>query len=109
MLVIHHSLTYSQTILLYFYKLIVTFIAYNQSKATVLMLYSEAMKCISVFHVVSHDFTSVQVVKDLVTIFPVLRDWLAEFLNTNCIMTASDIGHNLLIEQVLMVTAWSRI
>ncbi|KAH3769464.1 hypothetical protein DPMN_170733 [Dreissena polymorpha] len=41
------------------------------------------------------------VVKDLVTIFPVLRDWLAEFLNDNCIMTASDIGHNLLIEQVL--------
>ncbi|KAL4234550.1 hypothetical protein ACF0H5_006191 [Mactra antiquata] len=41
------------------------------------------------------------VVKDLVTIFPVLRDWLAEFLNNNCIMTASDIGHNLLIEQVL--------
>ncbi|XP_053402419.1 inositol 1,4,5-trisphosphate receptor type 1-like isoform X7 [Mercenaria mercenaria] len=41
------------------------------------------------------------VVKDLVTIFPVLRDWLAEFLNCNCVMTASDIGHNLLIEQVL--------
>ncbi|XP_052817063.1 inositol 1,4,5-trisphosphate receptor type 3-like isoform X2 [Mya arenaria] len=41
------------------------------------------------------------VVKDLVTIFPVLRDWLSEFLNNNCIMTASDIGHNLLIEQVL--------
>ena len=44
---------------------------------------------------------SLQVVKDLVTIFPVLRDWLADFLNTNCIMTASEIGHNLLIEQVL--------
>ncbi|KAK3085572.1 hypothetical protein FSP39_005468 [Pinctada imbricata] len=41
------------------------------------------------------------VVKDLVTIFPVLRDWLAEFLKINCQMTASDIGHNLLIEQVL--------
>ncbi|XP_041375271.1 inositol 1,4,5-trisphosphate receptor type 1-like [Gigantopelta aegis] len=41
------------------------------------------------------------VVKDLVTIFPVLRDWLAEFLNENCTMTASMIGRNLLIEQVL--------
>ncbi|XP_060075349.1 inositol 1,4,5-trisphosphate receptor type 1-like [Ylistrum balloti] len=41
------------------------------------------------------------VVMDLVTIFPVLRDWLAEFLRQNCQMTASEIGHNLLIEQVL--------
>ncbi|KAJ8303557.1 hypothetical protein KUTeg_019953 [Tegillarca granosa] len=41
------------------------------------------------------------VVKDLVTIFPVLRDWLAEFLLQNCQMTASEVGHNLLIEQVL--------
>ena len=41
-----------------------------------------------------------QVVKDLVTIFPVLRDWMAEFLAGNCQMTASEIGHNLLIEQV---------
>nr|XP_022341731.1 inositol 1,4,5-trisphosphate receptor type 2-like isoform X4 [Crassostrea virginica] len=41
------------------------------------------------------------VVKDLVTIFPVLRDWMAEFLAGNCQMTASEIGHNLLIEQVL--------
>ncbi|KAL3860316.1 hypothetical protein ACJMK2_010455, partial [Sinanodonta woodiana] len=41
------------------------------------------------------------VVKDLVTIFPVLRDWLADFLKCNCQMTASEIGHNLLIEQVL--------
>jgi len=40
------------------------------------------------------------VVKDLVTIFPVLRDWLTEFLSENCVMTASDIGHNQLIEQV---------
>ena len=46
-----------------------------------------------------------QVVKDLVTIFPVLRDWLAEFLKLNCQMTASDVGHNLLIEQVSMMTA----
>ncbi|PVD21456.1 hypothetical protein C0Q70_19629 [Pomacea canaliculata] len=41
------------------------------------------------------------VVKDLVTIFPVLRDWLADFLSQNCTMTASMIGRNLLIEQVL--------
>ena len=41
-----------------------------------------------------------QVVKDLVTIFPVLRDWLADFLSQNCTMTASMIGRNLLIEQV---------
>ncbi|XP_071176008.1 inositol 1,4,5-trisphosphate-gated calcium channel ITPR2-like isoform X12 [Mytilus edulis] len=41
------------------------------------------------------------VVKDLVTIFPVLRDWLAEFLRQNNQMTASDIGHNQLVEQVL--------
>jgi len=39
-------------------------------------------------------------VKDLVTIFPVLRDWLADFLSQNCTMTASMIGRNLLIEQV---------
>jgi inositol 1,4,5-triphosphate receptor type 1 len=39
-------------------------------------------------------------VKDLVTIFPVLRDWLAEFLRKNNQMTASDIGHNQLVEQV---------
>lgn len=38
--------------------------------------------------------------KDLVTIFPVLRDWLAEFLRQNNQMTASDIGHNQLVEQV---------
>ncbi|XP_076449737.1 inositol 1,4,5-trisphosphate-gated calcium channel ITPR1-like isoform X2 [Babylonia areolata] len=42
-----------------------------------------------------------EVVKDLVTIFPVLRDWLADFLSQNCTMTASMIGRNLLIEQVL--------
>ncbi|XP_050396213.1 inositol 1,4,5-trisphosphate receptor type 1 [Patella vulgata] len=42
-----------------------------------------------------------EVVKDLVTIFPVLRDWMADFLSSNCTMTATLIGHNLLIEQVL--------
>ncbi|CAH1798283.1 unnamed protein product [Owenia fusiformis] len=41
------------------------------------------------------------VVKDLVTIFPVLRDWITSFLDDNKYMTASDIGHNMLIEQVL--------
>ncbi|GFS12809.1 inositol 1,4,5-trisphosphate receptor type 1, partial [Elysia marginata] len=41
------------------------------------------------------------VVKDLVTIFPVLRDWLAEFLAQNCTMTATMAGRNMLIVQVL--------
>ncbi|XP_041375499.1 inositol 1,4,5-trisphosphate receptor type 3-like [Gigantopelta aegis] len=41
------------------------------------------------------------VVKELVAIFPVLRDWIAEFLSENKCMIASDIGHNMLIEQVL--------
>ncbi|CAL1535478.1 unnamed protein product, partial [Lymnaea stagnalis] len=40
------------------------------------------------------------VVKELVAIFPVLRDWIAEFLQQNNCMVASDIGHNMLIEQV---------
>ncbi|XP_074663089.1 inositol 1,4,5-trisphosphate-gated calcium channel ITPR3-like [Tubulanus polymorphus] len=39
--------------------------------------------------------------RDLVTIFPVLRDWITEFLDENKGMTASTIGHNMLIEQVL--------
>ncbi|XP_059139568.1 inositol 1,4,5-trisphosphate receptor type 1-like isoform X3 [Physella acuta] len=43
----------------------------------------------------------IEVVKDLVTIFPVLRDWLAEFLSQNCIMTSSMVGRNLLVKQVL--------
>ena len=43
-----------------------------------------------------------QVVKELVAIFPVLRDWIAEFLSENKCMIASDIGHNMLIEQVYM-------
>ncbi|BFZ19741.1 hypothetical protein BsWGS_22780 [Bradybaena similaris] len=41
------------------------------------------------------------VVKELVAIFPVLRDWIAEFLQQNNFMVASEIGHNMLIEQVL--------
>ncbi|KAH9498183.1 hypothetical protein Btru_007903 [Bulinus truncatus] len=41
------------------------------------------------------------VVKELVAIFPVLRDWIAEFLQQNNYMVSSDIGHNMLIEQVL--------
>ncbi|XP_035825085.1 inositol 1,4,5-trisphosphate receptor type 3 isoform X3 [Aplysia californica] len=47
------------------------------------------------------DTRSGEVVKDLVTIFPVLRDWLAEFLEKNCIMISSMLGCNLLIKQVL--------
>ncbi|XP_076470932.1 inositol 1,4,5-trisphosphate-gated calcium channel ITPR2-like isoform X2 [Babylonia areolata] len=41
------------------------------------------------------------VVKELVAIFPVLRDWITEFLSENNNMVASEIGHNMLIEQVL--------
>ncbi|CAH1798712.1 unnamed protein product [Owenia fusiformis] len=40
-------------------------------------------------------------IKDLVTLFPVLRDWIADFLNENKEMTASKIGTNMLIQQVL--------
>ena len=38
--------------------------------------------------------------KELVAIFPVLRDWIADFLDQNKCMFASEIGHNMLIEQV---------
>ncbi|XP_078335085.1 inositol 1,4,5-trisphosphate-gated calcium channel ITPR2-like [Crassostrea virginica] len=41
------------------------------------------------------------VVKELVAIFPVLRDWIAEFLLDNKFMIASEVGHNMLIEQVV--------
>lgn len=41
-----------------------------------------------------------KVVKELVAIFPVLRDWIAEFLLDNKFMIASEVGHNMLIEQV---------
>jgi len=43
---------------------------------------------------------SVQIIKDLVTLFPVIRDWIAEFLMDIKDMTASEIGRNMLIEQV---------
>ena len=33
-------------------------------------------------------------------IFPVLRDWITEFLLDNNNMIACDVGHNMLIEQV---------
>ncbi|XP_070173454.1 inositol 1,4,5-trisphosphate-gated calcium channel ITPR3-like [Littorina saxatilis] len=33
--------------------------------------------------------------------FPALRDWISRFLGTNCDMTASQIGNNMLVEQVL--------
>ena len=39
-------------------------------------------------------------VKDLVTIFPVLKDWIMEFLASNDGMVATSTGHNNLIEQV---------
>ena len=35
------------------------------------------------------------------TLFPVIRDWIAEFLEDNRDMTASMIGRNMLIEQVI--------
>lgn len=35
------------------------------------------------------------------TLFPVIRDWIADFLAENTDMTASLIGRNMLIEQVL--------
>lgn len=41
-----------------------------------------------------------QIIKDLVTLFPVIRDWIAEFLFENKEMTANMIGRNMLIEQV---------
>ncbi len=42
-------------------------------------------------------------VKDLVTIFPVLRDWIMEFLGQWKGMIASQRGHNILVEQVLIL------
>ena len=41
-----------------------------------------------------------QIIKDLVTLFPVIRDWIVEFLDDNRDMTASMVGRNMLIEQV---------
>ena len=43
---------------------------------------------------------ALQIIKDLVTLFPVIRDWITEFLDENKDMTASMIGRNMLIEQV---------
>lgn len=45
-----------------------------------------------------------QIIKDLVTLFPVIRDWIVEFLDENKDMTASMVGRNMLIEQVCDVT-----
>uniref|UniRef100_A0A1I8H777 Inositol 1,4,5-trisphosphate receptor n=1 Tax=Macrostomum lignano TaxID=282301 RepID=A0A1I8H777_9PLAT len=39
--------------------------------------------------------------KDLITIFPVIRDWIAQFLDQNRYMVASQMSNNLLIEKVL--------
>ena len=44
---------------------------------------------------------ALQIIKDLVTLFPVIRDWIAEFLDENKDMTSSLIGRNMLIEQVM--------
>ncbi|ELT91343.1 hypothetical protein CAPTEDRAFT_201920 [Capitella teleta] len=41
------------------------------------------------------------IIKDLVTLFPVIRDWIAEFLEDNKDMTLDMKGRNMLIEQVL--------
>ena len=51
-----------------------------------------------------------QIIKDLVTLFPVIRDWIVEFLDDNKDMTASMVGRNMLIEQVTAVkqSTWSR-
>jgi len=35
-----------------------------------------------------------------VTLFPVIRDWIVEFLDDNKDMTASMVGRNMLVEQV---------
>jgi len=47
-----------------------------------------------------HACTWFQIIKDLVTLFPVIRDWIVEFLDDNKDMTASMVGRNMLIEQV---------
>ena len=36
------------------------------------------------------------------TLFPVIRDWIVEFLDDNKDMTASMVGRNMLIEQVAL-------
>uniref|UniRef100_A0A1I8H0U8 Rho-GAP domain-containing protein n=5 Tax=Macrostomum lignano TaxID=282301 RepID=A0A1I8H0U8_9PLAT len=39
--------------------------------------------------------------KDLITVFPVIRDWITQFLDQNRFMVAAQIPNNMLIEQVL--------
>ena len=51
-----------------------------------------------------HGLFIYKVVKELVAIFPVLRDWIAEFLLDNKFMIASEVGHNMLIEQVMFTS-----
>ena len=60
-------------------------------------VYLRINKTIYVLH---HHNAYQQIVKELVAIFPVLRDWIAEFLSENKCMYASEIGHNMLLEQV---------
>lgn len=42
-----------------------------------------------------------QAAKDLVTLFPVIRDWIAEFIMAHHLMISADVGHNQLITEVL--------
>lgn len=42
-----------------------------------------------------------EVAKDLVTVYPVVRDWMAEFLEENTEICASDVGKNVLVCEVL--------
>ena len=40
------------------------------------------------------------------TLFPVIRDWIVEFLDENKDMTASMVGRNMLIEQVSSIMSF---
>ena len=42
-----------------------------------------------------------QAAKDLVTLFPVVRDWIVDFLVQNRFLVASQTGRNTLISEVL--------
>ncbi len=46
-------------------------------------------------------FQAVRARSDTMKYFPSLRDWISRFLDENKDMTASLIGHNMLVEQVL--------
>ena len=59
--------------------------------------------------IMDHILFIYKVVKELVAIFPVLRDWIAEFLLDNKFMIASEVGHNMLIEQVKFTSKLCRV